>query len=103
MAADFKSKRKIPFPLLVDQERVTYRAMQLARGTSLQIFGPLVIAKGSLPFVKGHLQGLAPKGTSVRQLGGVLVLDRGGKVLLSHQSADAADNLPVDRLIDALP
>jgi hypothetical protein len=103
MAADFKRKRKIPFPLLVDQDRVTYKAMSLGKGSALDIFGPQVLAKGTLSFVKGHLQGLAPEGTSMRQLGGALIVDRGGTVLLSHQSSDASDNLPVDHLIAALP
>jgi hypothetical protein len=103
MAADFKAKRKIPFTLLVDQERTTYKAMSLKRGTALEIFGPEVIAKGTLSFFKGNLQGNAPKGTSLRQLGGALVVDRGGEVLLSHQSADASDNIPVDEILAALP
>jgi hypothetical protein len=103
VAADFKKKRKIPFPLLVDQERLTYKTMGLPKGSALEIFGPQVLAKGTLTFVKGHLQGLAPEGTSLRQLGGALVVNRGGEVLLSHQSSDASDNLPVDQLIAALP
>ena len=103
MAADFKMKRKIPFPLLVDQERETYRAMELRKGSALDVFGPQVLAKGTLSFVRGNLQGLAPEGTSLRQLGGALIVDKGGRVLLSHESADASDNLPVDRLLEALP
>ena len=103
MAADFKAKRKIPFTLLVDQDRTTYKAMELKRGTALEILGPQVIAKGTLSFIKGHVQSNAPRGTSLRQLGGTLVVDRGGKVILSHQASDASDNLPVDEILAALP
>ena len=103
MAADFKQKRKIPFTLLVDEKRVTYRAMELAKGTALDIFGPQVIAKGTLSFVKGHLQGMAPEGTSLRQLGGALLVNSEGKVLLAHRAADASDNISVEELLTALP
>src|SRR5687767_12954936 len=103
MAADFKVKRKIPFTLLVDQERTTYKALHLAKGSALEIFGPQVIARGTLSFVKGHLQGMAPQGTSLRQLGGALLVDRGGEVLLSQRAADASDNISVDEILEALP
>ena len=103
MAADFKAKRKIPFTLLVDQERTSYKALELKRATALEIFGPEVIAKGTLSFFKGNLQGNAPKGTSLRQLGGALVVDKGGRVLLNHQAKDASDNVPVDDILAALP
>ena len=103
MAADFKAKRKLPFTLLVDQERATYKALELKRASALEIFGPQVIARGTLSFVKGHLQGMAPEGTSLRQLGGSVVVDRGGKVLLTQRSDDASDNISVDEILSALP
>jgi hypothetical protein len=103
MAADFKRKRKIPFPLLVDRDRVSYKAMGLPKGSVMDAFAPHMLARGTLSFVKGHPQGLTPEGSSVKQLGGVLVVDRGGKVLLAHQSKDASDNLSVEVLIAALP
>ena len=103
MAADFKRKRKIPFTLLVDEDRTTYKALELNRGSAIDIFGPQVIAKGTLSFVKGHIQGMAPEGTSLRQLGGALVVDRGGKVLLTQRSEDASDNISVEEILTALP
>lgn len=103
MAADFKANRKLPFTLLVDQERATYKALEMKRASALEIFGPQVIARGALSFVKGHLQGMAPEGTSLRQLGGAVVVDRGGKVLLTQRSDDASDNISVDEILSVLP
>ncbi len=99
MAADFKEKQQIPFRLLVDQGKETYEALELDR-SALAATGPQVWLKGAKSILKGH--GLAPAKQDWQQLGGALVVDRGGEVLLAHRAKDAADNAPVRSLLDAL-
>jgi len=103
MAADFKKKFKIPHPLLVDQKRTTYKALQLKKGKARDIVNPGVLAKGTLEVLKGNIQGVAPKGTSMTQLGGVVIVDKGGEIVFTHRSQNAADNLPVDEVMASLP
>jgi peroxiredoxin len=100
MAADFKEKQDIPFRLLVDQEKRTYKALDLDRSV-MAATGPQVWLKGARSILKGH--GMAPAQQDWQQLGGALVVDRGGRVLLAHRAKDAADNAPVRRLLEALP
>ena len=103
MAADFRTKFKIPFPLLVDHNRNTYKAIGLVRGNLNEVMGPAVVAKGVGEFLKGNRQALPPKGTDRMQLGGVAVVDKGGEVLFVHRSKTSADNIPVDTILEVLP
>jgi peroxiredoxin len=100
MAADFKEKQNIPFLLLVDQERKTYKALELERSL-LAATGPQVWLKGAKSLLKGH--GVARAEQDWQQLGGSMVVARGGEVLLIHRASDSADNAPVKRLLEALP
>jgi peroxiredoxin len=100
MAADFKEKQDIPFRLLVDQQKQTYSALDLER-SALAATGPQVWLKGARSLLKGH--GLARAEQDWQQLGGAMVVDAGGRVLLVHRASDSADNAPVRRLLEALP
>jgi peroxiredoxin len=100
MAADFRDEYRIPFPVLVDQKRVSYKALGLARGGWMKLVGPVVWK---------HLRSLlrfgvaAPKkGQDVHQLGGTVVVRRGGEVALVHRAEHAADNATVDQMLAAL-
>lgn len=103
MAKDFRDKRHIPFPLLIDQERISYKSLSLKRGRANDLFGPAVIARGTLSVLKGNIQGLPPRQVDLRQLGAVAVVDQGGEVLFIHRSKTVADNIPVEQVIEALP
>ncbi len=103
MAADFKKRFNIPFTLLVDQDRRTYKAFGLARASAAQLIGPGVLARGAISVLKGNIQGIPPKGTDPMQLGGVAVVDKGGEVLFVHRSKTTADNIPLDEVVAALP
>lgn len=100
MAADFKEKQNIPFRLLVDQEQKTYRALDLER-SALAATGPQVWLRGARSILKGH--GMSRAQQDWQQLGGSMVVDTGGNVLLVHRASDAADNAPARRLLEALP
>lgn len=103
MAADFKAKQSIPFPLLVDRHRETHRALELRRGTLFEVAGPKQIARGIKRFLTGNTQGRPAPKQDVLQLGGALVVAPGGKVLYEHRATGAEDNAPVEDLLAALP
>jgi hypothetical protein len=99
MAAHFKKEQEIPFRLLVDQEQRTYKALELDR-SAVAASGPQVWLKGAKSILKGHR--VAPPQQDWQQLGGSLVVGKGGEVLLAHRAKNAADNLRVDELLGAL-
>jgi hypothetical protein len=101
MAADFRDKKKVPFPLLVDRTKETYRALELGRGSTMDLLGPRVWGRGLKAYLKGEHQGLTIK-QDPTQLGGAAVMARGGEVRLVHRAEDAADNLPVGELLATL-
>lgn len=101
MAADFREKQAIGFPLLVDRTKETYRALEMKRGTLWDVTGPQNWPR----FVKGMLTGHGvdkPKQDPL-QMGGVLVVDKGGKVVYEFRASAAADNPAVDDVLAALP
>lgn len=101
MAAAFRADRKIPFPLVVDQHRHSYQALAIGRGTMADVVGPKVWLRGAASILSGNRQG-RPRQDPL-QLGGATVIDAGGGIRLIHRATDAADNVPVRALIDALP
>lgn len=103
MAADFKEKQDIPFPLLVDRRRETHRAFELRRATLLEVVGPKQVARGIKSLVTGNKQGRPAPKQDVLQLGGALVVAPGGDVLFEHQASSADDNASADELLAALP
>jgi hypothetical protein len=103
MAADFREKHDIPFPLLVDRHRETHKALELKRGNLLEIVGPKQVARGLKAFVTGTSAGRPAPKQDVLQLGGALVVAPSGDVLYRHLATGAEDNAPVDDLLAALP
>ncbi len=101
MAADFRDRYEMPFPLLVDRTKETYRILELKRGNILEIAGPQVWWRGVKGFARGHPSAL-PK-QDPYQMGGAVVVDRGGKLLKIHTSDSSKHNLPVADLLAALP
>lgn len=102
MAADFRDKKSVPFPLLVDTTKQTYKALELGRASTMDLLGPRVWGRGLKAYLKGEHQGLTIK-QDPTQLGGAAVLARGGETVLLHRARDAADNLPVEELLRAIP
>jgi peroxiredoxin len=108
-AAEFVSAKRLPFPLLLDRDRGTYRAYGLIQGKAMQVLSPRV----ALPWVKAELssetrqRGL--KGGSFLQMPGTFVVDtrgvvvaRGGTVRMAHRNRNFADAPSIDRILEAL-
>jgi hypothetical protein len=101
MAADFREKQDVRFPLLVDRTKETYRALEMKRGTVWDVMGPHNWARYAKGLLSGH--GVDKPAQDPLQMGGVLVVDKGGDVLYEFRASAAADNPPVDEVLVALP
>lgn len=108
-AAAFASSKELPFPLLLDRDRGTYRAYGLVQGKAMQVLSPQV----ALPWIKAELspetrqRGLM--GGSFRQMPGTFVIDtrgvvraRGGTIRMAHRNRHFADAPSVGRLLAVL-
>jgi hypothetical protein len=101
-AAWFRAKYAPSLGVLADERRASYRAAGLRMGTTAQLVGPRSVAGGVRHALRsGVVQG-RPIGNPA-QLGGALVVDRGGGVLMEHRSANAADSIEPDALLAAAP
>ena len=101
-AADFREQFNVPFPLIVDHTKETYRALELGRASLAQLIGPGVLLRGAKSLLSGHGMTAKPK-EDPTQLGGVVVADKGGSILYRYVSKTQADNPPTDEVIAALP
>jgi peroxiredoxin len=88
------------FVCLSDAEKHVYRAYGLSRGTSQELFGPHIWARGFQAALHGHFQGM-PKGDPF-QMPGVFIVDGTGIVRYVHRHRDAADNPPNRELFEIL-
>lgn len=100
MAADFRDKQSIPFPLLVDQDRESHRLVDIKRGRLMDVAGPKVWRKAARNIASGIRQSL-PKQDAL-QLGGALVVGPAGEVRYQHGAKTSSDNAPVSDLLAAL-
>jgi hypothetical protein len=100
-AAHFRRRQGIQLPVLADEERISYRAAGAKTGSAVDLYNPMVVAKGALT-------GLREKTIQTRtigdanQLGGALVIDTAGNVTWSHMSTDAGDNASPEDILDAV-
>ncbi len=83
-----------------DPERIAYRALELGRGSVLQLFGPAVILRGLKATLRGHMVGqLDGDGF---QMPGAFVLHK-GRVIRSFKAPNAAAQPNYERMICEVP
>lgn len=97
-AKRFKEEYELPFTVLVDKRRESYRMLGLKRGSISDVMGPRVWLRGAKNILR-HGQGI-PK-EDPYQLGGTAIV-QDGDVKLIHRSGTSSDNLPIDELLEAL-
>ena len=100
MATDFKREYEVPFPVLIDHTKETYRLVGLKRATLADAVKPKVLLRGAVALIK---RGQALPQQDPAQLGGAIVVDPNGNIIFVHRARDAQDNAPVDALLEALP
>jgi len=90
----------LPYPLLHDPDLAAYRALGLGRGTWWQVYGPATL----WTYAKLLLRGRRLRRTEVdgSQLGGDVVIDADGRIVLAHASRTPTDRPPVAELLAAV-
>jgi AhpC/TSA antioxidant enzyme len=99
-AAHFRDTYEIPFPLLVDHAKETYRALEFKR-SAMRTLGPQVWLGFAKNMISGHRSALAKE--DPMQLSGAVVADTSGQVLFLHRAGSSSDNAPVESLLQAIP
>lgn len=101
MAEDFREKQKIPFPLLVDHTKETYRALEMKKGNLWDVMGPKNWPRYAKGILSGH--GVDRPQQDPLQMGGVLVVDTDGSVTYEFRAGASSENPPIDEVLAALP
>lgn len=98
-ANGFAEDLGIESPILIDPDLVAYRAAGLRRGRA-ELFSPRMIGNAVRAFNAGYRQ-TGVEGDAF-QLGGVLVVRRGGDLVYRYASREAGDHPPVSEVLAAL-
>jgi len=100
MAAHFQQTQDIPFTLLVDDTKETYRILEIRRGSAMDVIGPKVWLRGAKNILTGKGQALPQQ--DPLQLGGTAVVAPGGEIRYLHRAGTSSDNAPIAALLEAL-
>jgi hypothetical protein len=96
-AEAFKKDFDVVSPLFTDPTLRAYKAAEL----KARVGNPLRLAKNGLRAFRAGFRQVETQGDAF-QLGGVLVVDRGGQVLFHFASREAGDHPPISDLHAAL-
>ena len=100
-AAHFQRRQKIELQVLADNDRASYKAAGAKVGSVGDLLGPKVFAKGILTSARTRKMQGRTLGHPA-QLGGVIVIAPGGKVVWSHMAKDAGDNASPKEILAAV-
>lgn len=96
----YRSRFRLPFPVLADESRATYRAYGLGRGPWWRVWGPATLRTYARLLRRGATLQRPNEDTS--QLGGDFVVDGDGRIVYAYRSRGPADRPPVDELVAAV-
>nr|MBF6591131.1 redoxin domain-containing protein [Ktedonobacterales bacterium] len=99
-ARDFRTRLALPFPILSDPERLSYRRYGLLRMSGGRESNP----RGAVRLVKAIVRygGAYSAHQDMTQLGGVFVVDRAGLLRFVYRSERTSDHPPTADLIRAV-
>lgn len=97
----FREDTGITFPLLIDADRVAYRAMDLGVGSVFSIFRSENREARTRAVAAGHRQ--HKLGKNPLQLGGSFIFGPADVDIYAHANETFGDNAPVADLLAALP
>ena len=100
MAAHFRDEFDIPFRLFVDPQKRSYKLLKMQRSGWSGVIGPTVWLQGARSILKGR--GIAKPKQDPMQLGGAVVIETRGKIAFVHRADDSSDNVPTEKLLDAI-
>jgi hypothetical protein len=99
-ARELRDEMRLPFPILVDESRVAYRAAGLRSGSLLHLLRPANFTARRRAKAAGFEQKFV--GKNPFQLGGSFVFGPGDVDVLSRPSETFGDNAPVADLLAAV-
>ena len=99
-ATSFREESGITFPLLIDEERVAYRAAELKSANILHVLRADNAKARARARSGGHRQ--HQLGQNPFQLGGSFVFGPGNQDVYIHLSRTFGDNAPVEELLSAV-
>jgi peroxiredoxin len=95
----FMYGRDLPFRMLTDPNRESYRAYGLERGSPGQIFSRQVVVSGLKAASEGHVMSKVV-GDVMQLPGSFVVID--GIIRFAHRGQTSADIAPIDDLLAAV-
>jgi peroxiredoxin len=102
LLAMFLREQSVPFPVVGDPTRDTYRAFGLERTTWWKILRPASIFRYLKLIFRGWKPRRPNEGEDVLQLGGDFILDSQGRLVYARRSAEPTDRPRVEELLDAI-
>jgi hypothetical protein len=99
LARQYVKSTKTPFPVLLDTDRKLYRGYGFESAPWLKLIGPISIMKYVWQILTGH--GSLMSGSDWQQLGGDVLIDPSGIVLMHHASSGPHDRPTVDDILTA--
>jgi alkyl-hydroperoxide reductase/thiol specific antioxidant family protein len=102
-ARAFRDETGITFPLLIDEKREAYSAMELKSANLLHLLRSDNAQARTRAKAAGHSQHSLGLGRNPFQLGGSFVFGPGDVDRFSHRSETFGDNAPIEALLAALP
>ena len=96
IAENYIRSTKLPWPMLIDQDRLLYLGYGMESGNWWNLAGPAAIWSYFKLFGRGRM--LKKTTGDVKQLGGDVVIDPSGIVLLHHIGNGPADRPSIDEL-----
>ena len=100
MAMAYVQDTQLAWPLLVDQDRVLYKAYGMYSGKSWDIYGPAAIGIYLRLLLRGRV--LQRQGSDVRQLGGDVLIDPRGIVRSHYVGVGPADRPEISTLLEPI-
>lgn len=100
--AGYSANHDLPFPILVDPDRQTYKTYGLGRGSVRRVWGPAAARRYLEIFRSDGIGGLARPVEDTLQLGGDFVIDPDGTLVYGYWGAGPDDRPSVDELITAV-
>lgn len=99
---DYMTANELPYPILIDDDRHTYRAFGLGRGTVRRVWGLRSVRRYVEIFRESRLRGLGRPTEDTLQLGGDFVIGPDGTLAWGYWGEGPDDRPSVDQLIEAV-
>ena len=98
----YRDRHHLPFPVLTDPERRTYRAYGLGRGSVARVWGRRAARRYVDLIRRDGLTGLRVPSEDTLQLGGDFVIAPDGTLVFGFWGAGPDDRPSVDELVSAV-